>query len=87
MSKNIKLVENSYSMFSEDDIQKAVDVVNMFSSVVEDSKTIIATLLLKHANNIINLDEESQKLLIEWTKNLTMLREHMKLLNDNTKFH
>ena len=87
MSKNIKSEKNSSEIFSEQDILDAVDVINRFSSVLEESKVVMAALLLKHANAAITLDDESQQMLLDWAKDFTMLRAKMRNLDEGTKYH
>lgn len=82
--KNIK---SEKSNFSEAEIEQAIDVINKFSGVLEASKIIMSSLLIKQANSVINLDEESQELLVEWARDFALLRENLKNLNEGTKPH
>ena len=59
----------------------------MFSGCLEQSKIIIASLLSKQNMDMISLDKSTEESLIKWSQEYILLREHLKNLNNGTKFH
>jgi len=87
LSKNIKSENVNSKIFSEDDIQYAVDVVNMFSDTLENCRLIVSGMIHKHSSGVISLDSDTEQVLLEWAKSFIALKEHIKNLNNNTKYN
>lgn len=77
--------ENKNRIFCPQDIIDSLFIINEFTENLNDAKTIFASLLVKHNQSKVQLDDATINSIIDWAKNYTMIKERMVLQNEGIK--